>query len=109
MNQIRIDNIWAALRTVQDPELGFNIVELGLVYDVQMQPDGKIGITMTLTTPTCPLQDHFQTTISQALAPIVTERQWRLEFTFTPPWSLAKADLAIQQHFALLGIPLSRF
>lgn len=100
--------IWAALQLVQDPELGFSITDLGLVYAVEVTTPHQLTITMTLTSPLCPLQAHFQQAIGAAIEPLLNQTPWQLEFTFTPPWSLALAQPAVQEHFALLGIPLSR-
>jgi metal-sulfur cluster biosynthetic enzyme len=108
MSTEHVETIRAALRTIKDPELDFNIVDLGLVYAIEARADGSIHITMTLTTPVCPLQDHFRQAIASAIQPIIGDAPWQVEFTFTPPWSLAIAEPAVQQHFALLGIPLSR-
>lgn len=56
-----------ALRMVIDPELGINIIDLGLVYGVNIGDDGRIGITMTLTTPGCPMHASFSDDIEQTL------------------------------------------
>jgi metal-sulfur cluster biosynthetic enzyme len=47
-------DVWNALKPIHDPEIRIGIVDLGLVYDVDVQPDGKVLIKMTLTTPACP-------------------------------------------------------
>ena len=56
-----------ALRVVIDPELGVNIIDLGLVYKVAVGDDGRITITMTLTTPGCPMHASFAEEIEQTL------------------------------------------
>lgn len=56
-----------ALRAVIDPELGVNIIDLGLVYNVAVGDDGRIAITMTLTTPGCPMHASFAEEIEQTL------------------------------------------
>lgn len=61
------DTVYAALTEVIDPELGINIVDLGLVYGVAIGEDGRIGITMTLTTPGCPLHASFAQEIERVL------------------------------------------
>jgi metal-sulfur cluster biosynthetic enzyme len=77
--------VWEALSQVIDPELGIDIVELGLVYGVEMGPEG-IGITMTLTTPGCPLHDAMVEAVERALArtggsPVDVRVVW------DPPWT----------------------
>ena len=57
----------AALKAVIDPELGVNIVDLGLVYGVEIDDQGHVKITMTLTTPGCPMHASFAEEIEQTL------------------------------------------
>ena len=57
----------AALKAVIDPELGVNIVDLGLVYGVEIDDQGHVKITMTLTTPGCPMHASFAEEIEQVL------------------------------------------
>ncbi len=99
-----------ALQSVVDPELGFSIVELGLVYEATWQEETKTAhVRMTLTTPTCPKQDELMQAITTALKtkwPAIQNVQ--IAFTFDPPWSPEKASDDLKQQFALLGIPLTR-
>lgn len=76
----------AALRAVLDPEIGINIVDLGLVYGVEAR-DGVAHVTMTLTTMGCPLTEllHQQCTLVLTRLPNVDDAE--VEFTFSPPWS----------------------
>lgn len=75
-----------ALKAVLDPEIGINIVDLGLVYGID-KADGKVTVTMTLTSMGCPLTEllHQQCTLILARLPGVEDVD--VEFTFTPPWS----------------------
>jgi metal-sulfur cluster biosynthetic enzyme len=99
------------LRQVIDPELGINIVDLGLIYKIQVQEGTngtrkykKVSVLMTLTTPGCPLAAVFQPMVRQALADIPGFDQYKdliLELTFDPPWhqdmmsERAKAELGL--------------
>ena len=94
------EQVWERLRTVMDPELKINIVDLGLVYKVTVGE--KIHILMTLTTPGCPLAGMFDTLIKHALKKlpgIDVDRDVQIELTFDPPWTsdmmseAAKAEL----------------
>jgi len=75
------------LRTVIDPELGVNIVDLGLVYDIESGDDGVVGIEMTLTTPGCPLGGFLDDQIRGALTALPQVRDVRVELVWEPPWS----------------------
>lgn len=101
--------IKAALQTIQDPELGFSIVDLGLIYDIVVQEEAKtVQITMTMTSPACPLESHFRHEITRVVSAAAPGYTLALAFTFTPPWSPEKAAPHIKEQFALLGIPLTR-
>src|SRR6185369_11001618 len=65
-----IGEIYEALHNVYDPELGINIVDLGLVYNVDLREDGFVTITMTLTTPGCPMHESIGEGVGAALQPI---------------------------------------
>lgn len=76
-----------ALRTVFDPEIGLNVVDLGLVYDLTIQENGRIEVEMTLTTPGCPLHEAIDDAVHQALKPLPGVRSVKLDLVWTPPWT----------------------
>lgn len=89
MQPITTDEVYEALKTVLDPELHVNIVDLGLVYDVTIGDERKIHILMTLTTPGCPLGAMIVRMIRDSLAHIDgmnPERDVTVEIVFDPPW-----------------------
>ena len=73
-----------ALKDVIDPELGVNIVDLGLLYGLAYEQDASLRLDMTLTTAACPLQDVIEEQVSQILAPVVDE--WNINWVWMPPW-----------------------
>jgi metal-sulfur cluster biosynthetic enzyme len=73
-----------ALREVKDPELGFDVVTLGLIYEVKIDPELGIDVLMTLTTPFCPYGDKIVQDIEKALKKL--HREVRVEITFEPEW-----------------------
>lgn len=80
--------VLTAIKAVIDPELGLNIVDLGLIYSVDIAEDGRIAITMTLTTPGCPLHASFAQEIERMLwqsIPDLTGVQ--VELVWDPPWN----------------------
>lgn len=76
-----------ALRNVYDPELGINIVDLGLVYDIAIRDDGYTIITMTLTTPGCPMHESIGTGVALALDNVDGVTGGNVRITFNPPWN----------------------
>lgn len=76
-----------ALREVIDPELGINIVDLGLIYDVHVE-DTRARVVMTMTSPACPLKDYFEDLVDLTVkARIPGVRHVEVEFVFDPPWT----------------------
>jgi metal-sulfur cluster biosynthetic enzyme len=90
-----------ALTQVYDPELGINIVDLGLVYSVDVQDYGDIDITYSLTTMGCPIGPLIEDQIRAFLAPIEGIGEVRPELVFRPPWS---PELMSDEAKAALGI-----
>lgn len=89
-----------ALRNVHDPELGINIVDLGLVYDVRIEGD-TVHIDYTLTTMGCPIGPMIETEIKRMLEPIEGVDQVEAEMTLTPPWT---PDKMSEEAKAALGM-----
>ena|ERR1044071_4320656 len=73
------------LRGVIDPELGCNIVDLGLVYGVQIN-GGNVRIAMTLTTPGCPMQESIALGVQQALLQLESVTDAEVDVVWDPPW-----------------------
>jgi metal-sulfur cluster biosynthetic enzyme len=78
------DDIREALHDVIDPELGISIVDLGLVYEIDVDQDRKATIDMTLTSPACPLTDVIEEEIAEALRDLVAGV--RINWVWMPPW-----------------------
>ena len=81
------DAIEEALRDVVDPELGVNIVDLGLLYDMQVGADNVATLDMTLTSAACPLTDMIEEQVAAALLgePALVE-DFRINWVWLPPW-----------------------
>lgn len=75
------------LREVLDPELGVSIVDLGLIYNVEIDNHGVCVITMTLTTIGCPLFEQIQTSIENKVLEIEGIIKVSIDLTFDPPWT----------------------
>ncbi|HEU4742076.1 MAG TPA: metal-sulfur cluster assembly factor [Meiothermus sp.] len=80
---------WEALRQVYDPELGLDVVNLGLIYQVRLEPP-QAFVQMTLTTRGCPLHDSIQGAIQRALTQLPGITEVRVELVWDPPWSPAR-------------------
>lgn len=80
------EQIYNTLRKLIDPELGVNIVDLGLVYDVQIQ-DGQIAIRMTLTTRGCPMHASFVQAVERAVKEIHGVTGVTVEIVWEPAWN----------------------
>lgn len=86
------------LKEVFDPELRMSIMELGLVYDVDID-DGKVKITYTLTTPACPLGPVIEGQIQEMVTDLPGVKDVITDLTFTPPWdpkTMASDDVKMQ-------------
>jgi metal-sulfur cluster biosynthetic enzyme len=75
------------LKSVYDPELNINVVDLGLIYDVEVTNEGDVNITMTLTTPGCPLHDSITTGIRYCVQGIEETRNVDVNLVWEPAWS----------------------
>ena len=90
-----------ALHHVIDPELGIDVIDLGLVYGIEIDELGRAIITMTLTTPACPLTDLIEDECASTLAGLVEE--FRIDWTWQPRWSMDKITPEGRDQLAALG------
>lgn len=87
-NNIKCTIALAVLQNVEDPEIGLNVVDLGLIYQVDFDEEqAKIFCTMTLTTQFCPMAAALSEAVKRALQKTFTDMDVHLEVTFNPPWS----------------------
>jgi len=75
------------LKTVFDPEIPVNIYELGLVYDVLVDANGRVGIRMTLTAPACPAAQSLPVEVRDKAQSVAGVTDARVEIVWEPPWS----------------------
>lgn len=83
---IKKEAVLEELKTVIDPELNVNIVDLGLIYDIEISQEGKVIITMTLTTPGCPLSMVFEEWVPVAVKKIENVQDVKINLVWEPPW-----------------------
>ena len=88
MAELTAADVKEALHQVIDPELGIDVIDLGLVYGIEIDELGRAIITMTLTTPACPLTDLIEDECASTLAGLVEE--FRIDWTWQPRWSMEK-------------------
>lgn len=96
------ENIMGALENVIDPELGIDIVNLGLVYGAAIDEEGFCTVTMTLTSMGCPLAGHIEADIRRALADLPEIKELKVEIVWSPPWGKDKMSRYAK---IALGIP----
>lgn len=93
------NDVTQALRSVEDPEAGMNIVDLGLVYEVRAAP-GRVAVQMTMTSPACPAAPYLVDEASaaiRAIAPAGTDVQ--VELVWDPPWTPERMSPEAQSRF----------
>jgi metal-sulfur cluster biosynthetic enzyme len=96
-----VEDVIEALRDVVDPELGINVVDLGLVYGVTLGEDRAATIDMTLTTAACPLTDVIEEQAASALEGIVPG--FRINWVWLPPWGPDKITEDGREQLRALG------
>ena len=86
MNTITEAAVWNVLRQVIDPEIGCNIVDLGLVYSIALN-GGKVTVQMTLTTRGCPMHESIAQGVQMALLGLEGVEEAEVEIVWDPPWN----------------------
>jgi FeS assembly SUF system protein len=83
------DRVIDELRTVYDPEIPVNIYELGLVYQVDVSPEGHVQVRMTLTSPMCPVAESLPPEVEAKVRAVPGVSSTEVEVVWDPPWSPA--------------------
>jgi metal-sulfur cluster biosynthetic enzyme len=91
------EQVLKVLEKVNDPELRLNIVDLGLIYEVEITDDNNVGVDMTLTTQACPVGPLMQSQAEAALKSIPGVNQVDVRITFTPPWTEDKMSARLKK------------
>ena len=82
------DEIITVLKTVFDPEIPVDVYELGLIYEVNVDPGNNVEVVMTLTSPSCPVAESLPAEIEQKVKAIEGVNEMKLELVFDPPWDM---------------------
>jgi metal-sulfur cluster biosynthetic enzyme len=97
-----VEQIYEALKPVQDPEIRIGVVDLGLVYDVVVEEDGKVAVKMTLTTPACPYGEMLLTMVHRAAEEVEGVTGVQVTLVWDPVWD--PKEMASDTAKDMLGI-----
>ena len=95
------ERIVFVLKNIYDPEIPVNIYDLGLVYDINITPEGHVKILMTLTAPNCPVAESLPAQVKDEVSYLKEVEDVEVEITFEPPWDqdmisdVAKLELGL--------------
>jgi metal-sulfur cluster biosynthetic enzyme len=90
-----------ALRTVKDPELNLDLVVLGLIYDIDVAEDGAVHVTMSLTSPGCPVAGQIVEDARTAVLGVEGVEKADVELTFDPPWTADRISPLIRSSLGI--------
>ncbi|WP_370639122.1 metal-sulfur cluster assembly factor [Cohnella sp. REN36] len=101
---VKEGDVWTAIEAVRDPEVGAGIVDLGLVYEVQCEEDGRVRIEMTLTVPECPLADYIVREVKEAAAAVPGVSAVDVALVWEPKWTPAMMNDQAREDIRALSI-----
>jgi FeS assembly SUF system protein len=91
-----------ALRTVYDPEIPVNIYELGLIYELNVEPSGQVNIKMTLTAPGCPVAGSLPQQVEDVVKAVPGVTGASVELVWDPPWNMNRMSDAAKLQLGLM-------
>lgn len=86
------EELFLAISTVIDPEVGFNLVEMGLIYDAVCDAEGNANVTMTLSTKACPMHQMIQQWVKESVERMKDIKEVVVEVVWEPEWNITMAD-----------------
>jgi len=86
------EELFLAISSVIDPEVGFNLVEMGLIYDAKCDEEGNVDIVMTLSTKACPMHQMIQQWVKEAVEKMANIKEVNIEVVWEPVWNITMAD-----------------
>lgn len=98
----RLEEIVTALRKVNDPEIPVNIYDLGLVYRINLKPEGQVEIDMTLTAPGCPVAGTLTGWVQDEVRKVEGISDVKMNLVFDPPWDKSRMSEEVQLELGLL-------
>jgi metal-sulfur cluster biosynthetic enzyme len=93
------ESVWEALTTVMDPEIPYSVVDLGLVYGVEVTEGRKVKVQLTLTTRGCPLVHRISDDARAAIQRVTGAQDITVEIVWDPPWNPGMATEEVQRRF----------
>ena len=97
------EQVLEALKIVKDPEIPVNVVDLGLIYEVDINAEGAVDVTMTLTSVGCPVQDMIRADAELAVMRLDGVNSVNVEFVWSPPWSPEKMSEDGKRQMRMFG------
>ena len=91
-DKVTKEQVYDAIRTVVDPEVGFNLVELGLIYDAIIDEENNVKVVMTLSTRGCPLHQMLTQWVKEAVEKIPGVNNVEVEVVWEPAWNISMAE-----------------
>jgi len=92
MSMYTKEELFEAISTVIDPEVGFNLVEMGLIYYATCDDEGTANIVMTLSTKACPMHQMIQQWVKEAVEKLPNIKEAEVEVVWEPEWNITMAD-----------------
>lgn len=96
------ENIIAVLRTIYDPEIPVNILDLGLIYTLDIDDQGNVEIEMTLTAPACPVAGEFPGVVEARVSEVPGVSSVHVELVWEPPWSVDSMTEEVRLELGIL-------
>ncbi len=96
------EKVLAALKTVRDPEIPVNLVDLGLIYELIVRKDGVVYVEMTLTAPSCPVAESLPIQVRDAIASVPGVQDARVKRVWTPFWTKDRMTLEARLELGLM-------
>jgi len=92
MSMYTKEELFLAISTVIDPEVGFNLVEMGLIYDAVCDDEGNVQVTMTLSTKACPMHQLIQQWVKESVEKMANIKEVEVEVVWEPVWNITMAN-----------------
>ena len=101
-NEVLREDVIKTLKTCYDPEIPVDIYELGLIYKLDIEPAGVVRVSMTLTSPMCPVAESLPPSVESKIRAIEGVKKASVEVVWDPPWSMEKMTEAARLQLGML-------